>query len=152
MFRRPPSRHYWCQWVDQACVITGIKIFRLQEWSQSQKCHVSFFAWRAETRTAIKTFILCIVSYPDTESESEPESIKSPESESGQSQHDSALLVVTQLHNDRGRSRDRCVKRQANGSLTTNQISAQSIQPFPIRKRRHICTCARAGVPHPWPV
>ena len=50
----------------------------------NRKCHVSFLAWTAETRSAITVlFILYFVSDPESESESEPESesIRSPESE-----------------------------------------------------------------------
>ena len=64
------------------------------------KCHVSFFAWTAETRWTIKVlFISYFVSDPESESESEPESerIRSPESESKseseQPHHDSAPLI-----------------------------------------------------------
>ena len=39
------------------------------------------------------------------------------------------------------------VKRQTNGSLTTHQISAQSVQPFP-RYLKGVRTCARAAIPH----
>ena len=38
-----------------------------------------------------------------------------------------------------------CVKRNANGSRTTLQVSAQSVQPFS-RYGRGVCTCARAHV------
>ena len=57
----------------------------------NRKCQVSFFACAAETPSTIKMlFILYFVSGP----ESEPESIRNPESESESEQphHDSAHL------------------------------------------------------------
>ena len=57
----------------------------------NRKCHVSFFASAAKTRSTTKMlFILHFLSDPESESESEP--TRSPESESEQHQHDSALL------------------------------------------------------------
>ena len=53
----------------------------------------SFFVWTAETRSTIKVlFSLYFVSDPESESEPESESIRSPESESEQRHHDSAPL------------------------------------------------------------
>ena len=51
-----------------------------------------FFAWMAETRSTIKV-LLILYFVSDPESESESESIRSPESESKQPHHDSAPLV-----------------------------------------------------------
>ena len=59
------------------------------------KCHVSFFAWAAETRSTIKVmFIFYFSSDPESEPEPESETIMSPESESEseQSHPDSALV------------------------------------------------------------
>ena len=72
----------------------------------NRKCHVSFFAWTARTRSAIKVlFVLYFVSDPESESESEPESepIRSPESEpepeseSEQPHHDSPPPVLARV-------------------------------------------------------
>ena len=55
-----------------------------------------FFAWTAGTRPIIEVlFVLYFVSNQESESEPEPESIRSPESEpeSEQPYHDSAPLV-----------------------------------------------------------
>ena len=41
---------------------------------------------------------------------------------------------------------ERHVKRVAIGSITTHQISEQSVQPFP-RYGKEVGTCARAAVP-----
>ena len=60
----------------------------------NRKCHVSFLAWKAGTRSTIKVlFILYFVLDPASESES----IRSPEteSESEQPNHDSAPLHDT---------------------------------------------------------
>ena len=63
-----------------------------------RKCHVSFFAWSSETRSTIK--VLFYISYRTRtpESESEPESIRSPESdpesELEQPHHDTAPLLI----------------------------------------------------------
>ena len=64
----------------------------------NRKCHLSFFAWTAKTRSTIKVlFSLYFVSDPESESEPESESIKSPESESEQPHHDSAPLIKALL-------------------------------------------------------
>ena len=56
-----------------------------------RKCHVSFLAWTAETRSTIKMlFALYFVSDPESESIRSPES--ESESESEQRHHDSAPL------------------------------------------------------------
>ena len=63
----------------------------------NRKCHLSFFAWTAKTRSTIKVlFSLYFVSGPESESEPESESIRSPESESESEQrhHDSAPLLL----------------------------------------------------------
>ena len=50
----------------------------------NRKCHISFFAWMAETCSTIKVLSILYFAWDlesESESESEPESIRSPESE-----------------------------------------------------------------------
>ena len=70
----------------------------------NRKCHVSFFAWTAGTRTTIKMlFILYFVSEPESESDSdselEQESIRSLESESESEQPTTPLVSSTVILN-----------------------------------------------------
>ena len=56
------------------------------------KCHISLFAWMAETRSTIKVlFTSYFASNPESESNRSPESDSEPESD--QPHHDSAPLA-----------------------------------------------------------
>ena len=71
----------------------------------NRKCHLSFFAWTAETRSTIKVlFILYFLSGPESESESNSNPKSEPdweaESESEQPHHESAPLKNIYFKND----------------------------------------------------